>query len=320
MRTSGSPGSGPVAAALALGRRLRARGGDVALRALGVTRGGGFYDDAPSASTLARLAALRLRNLRSRTPVTGDGDAVVVMTTIAPRITLVWAAIESIAAGGVRPRRLVLSLDDPSLTLLPSSLRRLERRGLEIRHVAPGLGVHTKWWPYVEGEAQHRLPVATSDDDQLYPRTWLAQLLAGAASHPDAVIAHRAHRIRIEHGTITPYVEWRRASNPQPSYANFGTSVSGQLLPVALLQSLRQRGTAFLELAPKADDVWLHGSAVRAGLRIAQVSAESKDFPFVPGTQTSGLYLDNVLGAGNDRQLAAVLGPAERERIIADGS
>lgn len=307
-----------MAAAAAGGRRLRARGADLALRVLGVSRGTGAYDDAPSPRTLARLAALRLRNLRSRQPVTGDADAVVIMTTIGSRITLVWAALESIAAGGVRPRRLLLTLDDPGLGALPTSLRRLQRRGLEIRHVPPGLGVHTKWWPYVEGEAAHVLPAVTSDDDQLYPREWLQQLLAGAARHPGAVIAHRAHRIRVDDGAIAPYLHWRRATSPEPSYANFGTSVSGQLLPVELLESLRERGTAFLELAPRADDVWLHGSAVRAGMRIAQVSAVSTDFPFVPGTQTSGLYVDNVLGAGNDRQLAAVLGSVELERIIDD--
>lgn len=307
-----------MGAVRSVARRLRERGSAAALRGLGVGRGSGAYDDAPSAGTLARLAALRLQNLGSRRPVTGSGDAVVIMTTIAPRIMLVWAALESIAAGSVRPRRLILTLDDPGIAELPTSLQRLQRRGLEIRRVEPGLGVHTKWWPYVEGEPQHRLPAVTSDDDQLYPRAWLAELLSAAARHPDAVIAHRAHRIRVDGGRIAPYVDWRRATSPEPSFASFGTSVSGQLLPVTLLESLRERGTAFLELAPRADDVWLHGSAVRAGIRIAQASPVSRDFAFVPGTQTSGLYVDNVLGAGNDRQLAAVLGPEELERIADD--
>lgn len=314
----GSVVSGGLAAAAVGARRLRDRSADVTLRALGVARGAGAYDDAPSSRTLARLAALRLRNLRSRQPVTGGSDAVIVMTTIGSRITLVWAAIESIAAGSARPRRMILTLDDPALVELPTSLRRLERRGLEIRRVDPGLGVHTKWWPYVDGEAVHDLPAVTSDDDQLYPREWLRELLSAAERHPGAVIAHRAHRIRVADGTIAPYLEWRRATSAAPSYASFGTSVSGQLLPVELLRALRDRGTAFLELAPRADDVWLHASAVRAGIRIAQVRAASRDFPFVPGTQTSGLYVDNVLQAGNDRQLAAVLGPVELERIIDD--
>ncbi|SFS14042.1 hypothetical protein SAMN04487783_1755 [Agrococcus baldri] len=296
--------------------RSRARG--AGLRALGVARGTGFYDDAPTARTVSELARLRLHNLVSRRDVRGTGDAVVVMTTVAPRIHLVWAAIESIARGSERPRRLVLWLDDPSLATLPSSLQRLERRGLEVRHVEPGLGVHTKWFPQVDGGAPHRSAIVTSDDDQLYPRAWLADLLGAAARHPGAVIAHRAHRIEVEGSAPKPYVEWRPVAHTRPSFAGFGTSVSGQLLPVQLLEALRERGRAFLELTPTADDVWLHATAVRAGIRTAQVREVAANYPFVPGTQTTGLYWHNVFGEGNDRQISAALGASEIERIAAD--
>lgn len=301
-----------------LAQAMRARALGAGLRALGVARGTGFYDDSPSASTVAELARLRLRNVLSRRDVRGDGDAVVVMTTVAPRIHLVWAALESIARGSVRPRRLVLWLDDPSLEALPTSLRRLQRRGLEIRHVEPGLGVHTKWFPHVEGEVQHRTPLVTSDDDQLYPEPWLADLVAAAARHPGSVIAHRAHRVAVRDGVLAPYVEWQPVTHARPSFAAFGTSVSGQLLPPQLLEALRERGREFLRVAPTADDVWLHATAVRAGIRTAQVREASANYPFVPGTQTTGLYWHNVFGDGNDQQIAAALGEAEIERIATD--
>lgn len=296
--------------------RERFRGS--ARRALGLQDGRGFYDDTPTARTTARLARLRARNLASRAVVTGDAPVAVVMTTTAARITSTWAAIESIGVGEARPARLILWIDDPALVTLPTSLRRLERRGLEVRRVDPGLRVHTKWWPYVRTEAAHAMPMVTSDDDQLYPRHWLRRLLEVAQRHPANVVAHRAHRVAVTSTGLAPYVSWRPVRDTSPSFANFGTSVSGQLFPPALLERIRESGEGFLETAPDADDVWLFAQAVRAGFRIVQTGDAPANYPFVPGTQAGGLYFDNVLQAGNDRQLGAVLGEADRERIALD--
>lgn len=301
--------------ALAAAREL-ARG--ATRRALGLQTGRGFFDDSPSAATLARLVRLRTRNLSGREPLTGTAPVVVVMTTTASRIASVWAAIESIGAGTDRPQRLVLWLDDPALSELPTSLQRLERRGLEVRRVDPGLRVHTKWWPYVQGSSEHRLPMVTSDDDQLYPRLWLRRLLEHAQRHPGCVVAHRAHRVAVARTGLTRYTDWQPVRSTRPSFGSFGTSVSGQLFPAALLDRLREAGTGFLQLTPEADDVWLYAQAVRAGFRVVQTSTEPANYPFVPGSQAGGLYLENVLQEGNDRQLAAVLSAADLERIALD--
>lgn len=302
-----------------LGMRTgRERLRDAARQALGLQGGRGFYDDRPRASTVVRLARLRARNLASRAPITGSAPVAVVMTTTAARITSVWAAIESIGEGTARPARLILWLDDPALTALPTSLRRLERRGLEVRHVAPGLRVHTKWWPFVRETTAHTVPMVTSDDDQLYPRRWLGSLLEVAQRHPATVVAQRAHRIALTSGGLAPYSSWEPVRDHAPSFANFGTSVSGQLFPPALLERLRDAGERFLQSAPDADDVWLFAQAVHGGFRIVQACDAPANYPFVPGTQTSGLYLENVLQAGNDRQLAAVLSAGDRERIALD--
>lgn len=300
------------AAATGEGIRRRVRHG------LGLQHGRGFYDDSPSAATLRQIVQLRARNLRSTRPVTGDAPVTVVMTTTAARIPSVWAAIESIGAGAVRPARLILWLDDVALSPLPTSLQRLERRGLEVHQVDPGLRVHTKWWPYVRSSAAHTVPMVTSDDDQLYPRAWLAQLLGHAGRHPDAVIVHRAHRIALAAEGLAPYASWGPVQSTSPSFASFGTSVSGQLFPPALLDALHAAGTRFLQVAPNADDVWLFAQAVRTGHRTAQVHPSPANFPFVPGSQTGGLYLENVLQQGNDRQLQAVLREEDLERIAAD--
>lgn len=279
-------------------------------------------DDRPSRDLVLEIARLRMQNLRSREPLVDPAsEAVVTMTTHGDRIRLVWVALESIARGSALPRRLILFVDEPELAQpLPAPLRRLERRGLEILPAAPGLKVHAKYWPYVSSILHHELPLVVSDDDMVYPRRWLRGLVEAHRARPELVHAFRAHEIPCADGALRPYREWRPATGTAPSFAHFGTGVSGQILPPRLLDRLREAGEEFLELSPRADDVWLHAVAVRAGVRTAQIDDESRNFPFVPATQASGLYVTNVAGGENDAQLARALGPGDVGSICADAA
>ncbi len=78
------------------------------------------------------------------------------LTSYGTRIGRVAYAIESIAAGTARPRRLVLWLDDPTrFAARPAALRRLERRGLEVR-LTENLGPHTKYFPSLAAGPRRR--------------------------------------------------------------------------------------------------------------------------------------------------------------------
>ncbi|NYF11554.1 hypothetical protein HDC94_002710 [Leifsonia sp. AK011] len=246
----------------------------------------------------------RSNRFSRRSAIDPDSEMVVTMTTHGDRFRRVHVALESIASGVERPGRLILWLDDPSLR--PSrALRRLMRRGVEVRQVEPGLGVHTKYYPYVSSIDRHSRPLVTSDDDKLYPPTWLAELAAAARQDPDIVHCLRAHHIEFEGDRIAPYESWTPCTSTEPSLRTFGTSVSGQVFPPRVLDLLREAGTAFLEIAPKADDVWLHRIAISAGIPVAQVTETPRIFPFVPETQAGGLYMSNLWEGGNDAQIAA---------------
>ncbi|WP_306232638.1 hypothetical protein [Agrococcus beijingensis] len=277
-------------------------------------------DDRPSRELVAEIARLRLQSLTSRRSVVDPaGEAVVTMTTHGSRILLAWVALESIARGDVLPRRLILSLDAPELARpLPAPLRRLVARGLEIVPAKPGLRVHAKYWPYVGAIAQHRMPLVVSDDDMIYPQRWLRVLVDAHRAQPELVHGFRVHEMQCSEGAVWPYHLWMPADGTAPSFAHFATGVSGQILPTALLDRLHAAGEAFRELAPSADDVWINAQAVRAGIRTAQVEQRSRNFPFVPATQATGLYQVNVAGRENDAQLAQSLQPADVARICAD--
>lgn len=260
---------------------------------------------APSSLTL------RARAVVSRLPLTGDAPVVVSMTTYGHRIRTVHLALESIGGGRERPRRLILWLDDHDVvTHPPASLARLRERGLEILPTTDW-GPHKKYYPYVASLPKHKVPLITADDDVLYGWRWLSGLMARHRDHPGDVIAHRAHRIVLERGHIAPYVHWQDLDRDEAGPRTFATGHSGVLYPPAMLDALRDAGTAFTACAPHADDVWLHAMALRSDTTVRPVTSGLTTYRSVPGTQLNGLRRRNVLGGGNDRQIAATYRPDE---------
>ncbi|TFD56812.1 hypothetical protein E3T39_15910 [Cryobacterium suzukii] len=263
-----------------------------------------------------RLARLRLTNRLSRRSVTGSGTVVVNLTSFGHRINLVHYALETIAAGRIRPRRLILWLDDDAaLAHPPATLRRLQRRGLEIRS-CPDFGPHKKQFPYASSAPT--LPLVAADDDVLYPRTWLAELLEAAARHPLEITGQRAHTITFDGDRVAPYSRWVAARGTAASFRTLCTGVSGIYYPLELLAALRAEGEAFLRVAPRADDLWVYSVAVRHGIRARQVGDRQAEYPAIPGSQRGTLYRQNVTEGGNDAQFAACVGERERERMLRD--
>lgn len=269
-----------------------------------------------SVSQLCRAAGYAVRTR----PVTGTAPVVVSLTSHGRRLRSVSLAIESIVSGSVRPQRLVLWVDDEAdraRALRSRPLRRLIVRGLELR-VGEPVGPHGKWWPYVQSEAHHTLPLVTADDDIRYGRAWLRALLDAHTATPDIIHCHRAHRIVVTgNSTLAPYMTWPPCRSTTPSHASFLTGVSGVLYPPALLDALRDDGDGFRETAPHADDVWLTARAIANGVRVAQVDATPRVWQTIVGGQRWALSRSNGTDGGNDAQIAATLTP-DLLRVVRD--
>jgi hypothetical protein len=246
------------------------------------------------------LVYLRLRNLGARGPVTGSAPVVVSMTTYGDRIQTVAVALESIARGKMRPQRLLLWLDSPEqFESRPQSLRRLERRGLEVLLTA-NYGPHTKYYPYVRSVERHTLPLVTSDDDIIYPPNWLGRLVAANQQNPEAISGHWISIMEVSGERVADYVTWARARDTAVRSGNFALGVSGVIYPPAMLQELKRLGEGFLAACPSADDIWLHWVALRAGIPVRQVGPVPHHFPVIPGSQGQSLMQANVGENRND--------------------
>ena len=265
--------------------------------------------------TEAQLLPLRVSNVVSRARLTDhNNECVVSLTTHGRRTRSAYLAIESIGRGTARPARIILWLDDPALFASPPrTLRRLARRGLEIRECAK-MGPHAKYFPFVSSEPPAS-PLVTADDDVLYPPHWLADLVASYNSAPELLHCHRAHQVVVTGDGLAPYAIWPACRSSAPSLLHFATAVAGVAHPPRLQLALRERATAFLQTAPRADDVWVHATCVVEGIAVKQVRDDPAELTVIPGTFHSALMTANLVEGGNDRQIVATYSSQDVDRL-----
>lgn len=262
---------------------------------------------------------MELRNRFShRSVVSPEGISVVSLTSFGTRLERVYLTIESIGAGRRRPRRLILWVDDDQILAdLPKQLARLKNRGLEVLPT-DDLGPHKKYFPYVSS-AELSSPLVTADDDVYYSRGWLETLEEAHRMHPEDVVALRARWVEFEDSEIAPYNSWPRAPIAKTSPRVFPTGVGGVLYPLAVQRALRDGGNAFLNCAPRADDVWLHVTTIRIGAAARQEAPPNR-IQIVPvrASGESGLWESNVVKSGNDIQVMATY--TERDLSLLRGT
>ena len=262
------------------------------------------------------IKRLRRRNRVSNAPVVAPGGPVVSLTTFGARLEIVYLTIESIGQGSLLPSRLILWLQDAATySGRPESLKRLERRGLEVR-LTENYGPHSKYYPYLQSTDTFALPLVTADDDVLYSWWWLAGLVEAEKSNPDIVNCYRAHVLQIQSGKIAPYQTWKPCLTTEPDSRNFATGGSGVIYPAKFLETLKAAGSSFIDLCPRADDVWLHVNELRAGLKIKQICNRPLNFPNIPGTQASALFTVNANRGGNDGQIDRTYTSADIQHLL----
>jgi hypothetical protein len=266
---------------------------------------------------LTYLASL-LRNRFSNASVIDASSGVVVsLTSHSVRIKHAFAAIESIGDGSLKPARLILYLGrDQDHLSLPSTLKRLVNRGLEIRF-CDDVGPHTKYYPHLIAEPKLELPLVTADDDTMMSRAWLATLVSRWRQEPEIIHCFRAREIRLSDGSIEPYKNWPLCQSDQPSIRHFATGVSGVIYPPAFQNHLKNAKDEFQNCCPRADDIWLHVMALRHSYRIRQISTRSLEHLSIPGMSRFGLRRSNVDGSGNDDQIKKTYNHDDVQRLLA---
>ena len=221
---------------------------------------------------------------------------VVSLTTYPGRIHQVWKTISSLLNQTLKPKKVILWLAEEQFPdhKLPESVRRLTKRGLEIRY-CEDLKSHKKYF-----EAMKQFPeaiIVTADDDILYPENHLEKLWKTHLESPQAVICQWSHRIAFdEGGHVCPYNDWPDNGREIPSFATLAVGCGGILYPQKALAGEAFETDKLREYALAADDLWLKCMEILAGVKTVNCNPKKDILIYynVLSTRKSGLWVSNI--------------------------
>ncbi|MCL4674743.1 MAG: hypothetical protein KJZ59_01630, partial [Pararhodobacter sp.] len=234
--------------------------------------------------TLAEIAGIYLRALSlawrapglPALPAPRPERLVVTLTTIPARAHRLRTTLRSLLDQSEPADRIVLCLPrtarrggapypDPATLALPAGVQVLR---------CTDEGPATKLLPTLRAEPGATLVVV--DDDVVYPRDFLAGLLAAHRADPGAALGLRG--VRVAPGVPFPalaHVMCSAIPAPVPVDILFGTW--GYLLPPGVLDGAVQDFSGYPDAVRFVDDVWISGHLARRGVR--RLVVPTRSFP-----------------------------------------
>ena len=203
-------------------------------------------------------------------------QVIVSLTSFPAAITYAVRAIRSILDGSVLPDKVVLylTLSQFGEAGLPQELLELaDTHALfEIRNYDRDIRSYRKLVPALRDFPE--AVIVTVDDDVAYHRHMLRDLLRLHEQVPNAVLAHRAKRMKPGR----PYRTWSKyrwysfvLKRIHSGYRNIQTGVGGVLYPPHALKTEMLDVELFTAIAPTTDDIWFWAAAVANGTPVVPV-------------------------------------------------
>lgn len=203
-------------------------------------------------------------------------QVIVSLTSFPAAIPYAAQAVQSILNGSVLPDKVVLYLTFAQFgdTPLPQELQKLSNDNprFEIRDYPKDIRSYRKLIPALKDFPN--AIIVTIDDDVAYHKNMLSDLLRLHEQLPNAVLAHRAKRMKPNE----PYRKWSKyrwyhflTKRIHADYKNIQTGVGGVLYPPNSLKPEMLDVNLFTELAPTTDDIWFWAAGVANGTKVVPV-------------------------------------------------
>ena len=239
---------------------------------------------------------------------TRKNPVIVSLTTYSIRINTVAYTIASIMHQTVKPDRIILYLasDEFNENNIPSMLKKQRKLGLEIKF-CDDLKSHKKY--YYSMKDNPNAIIVTVDDDIIYQNDLLEKLLESYKRFPDCVSAMRVHRMKFKDGKLCSYNEWKQRDKSQilePMMDLFPTGCGGVLYPPHILHQDVFNKKDIKGLCLNGDDIWLKIMAVKNNKKTV-LAAWQEPLEYIDGTQSIGLFNQNVNNNKNDEMLENVI-------------
>lgn len=253
--------------------------------------------------TARKLAMANVRQLERKHEPTLP--VIVSLTSIPSRLDIIHLTIRSLLLQSQRPEKIILWLNEQLREKLPSSLSELRSSMFEIRYVDLTCS-HRKLIHSLEAFPEKI--IVTCDDDLMYDASWLARLYQDHLRYPQAIIAHECRLIAFSAaGQPAAYNQWKTESRTDfsaPWLMPIG--YGGVLYPPHCLHVDVQNRELFLQLTPKADDLWFKAMSYRAGTETRRSSNPGKKPIPIIASQKESLKKTNVRQDGNYLQWLAL--------------
>ena len=231
---------------------------------------------------------------------------IVSLTSYPKRFHVTYYAIRSMMSQTIRPDMIILYLDaDVSMNDIPEKLKSLCKKGLRIEIRDEALKPHKKYY-HVLQEHPNDI-VITIDDDVMYEKNTIKNLLQTHEKYPHAIAAKRTSLMtKTEVGTINPYSQWKREYKEilEPSDELFATGVGAVLYPPHALSECAFAEDKIKEFCLNADDIWLKYVEIISKRKVVYAPGK-KCHPYVQWVN-DGLSKRNVKKGENDLYITSL--------------
>lgn len=230
---------------------------------------------------------------------------VVSLASIPSRLGIVHLTIRSILNQDVLPTKIILWLHEDLKHQIPKKLSSLEGTIFSI-HYSNYKSSHRKLV-----ETLKIIPettVVTCDDDMMYRKDWLSKLYAEHQSNPGTIIGNQTRCISYDsEGKLLPYKAWPfgRGSCSNPD-ALLPIGAGGTLYPVNVLDAQVFDQDLFMQLTPRADDLWFKAMGLLKGTQSIRATHPGKEPIPIWGSQKVSLKKTNISEDKNRAQWQAV--------------
>ena len=243
-------------------------------------------------------------------------QVIVSMTSFPAAISYAARAIQSLLEGSVLPDKVVLYLTFSQFgeSGVPRDLLELADRNpiFEVRNYDQDIRSYRKLIPALKDFPD--AIIVTVDDDVAYHKNMLRDLLRLHEQVPQAVLAHRAKRMKPR----LPYRKWTKYrwysfvwKKIHVGFKNIQTGVGGVLYPPHSLKTEMLDVDLFTQIAPTTDDIWFWAAAVANGTPIVPVPFGHNKPKGLEKPRELSLKTTNFK-SGMDRNAAALKAIVER--------
>lgn len=231
------------------------------------------------------------------------------LTTFGTRINETYLAIESIGLQTLKPGRIVLWLTEGEYNHLPSTLKKLQKRGLTINYYKD-IKAYKKLIPSIRKYPNDI--IITIDDDIIYGRELVENLYMKHKEYNNTVCCGDAKLITTLDKKLTPYNTWHSNTNEtyHPNAKTFPIGFAGTLYFPGCFHTDILNEEKFMKLCPYNDDIWFKSMCLLNNTLSMNInntfSSVNTNIP-IQKAQKDSLSMINVVKNENDNQLQNLL-------------